>query len=66
MAKVDTRLAREIEKVLVEPRPAFKSPGEFSLYLASEIEFVVRAREEVAYRMGEATAEARHQELQNA
>lgn len=64
MAKIDTRLAREIERVLSLPRPAFGSPTEFSLYLASELETVVRAREEVAYRMGEASAEARAKDLQ--
>lgn len=59
MPHLDTRLAREIEKVLLRPRPAFGSPAEFARHLATEIEPIIRAREEVAYRMGEASAQTR-------
>ena len=51
MSQVDLRLAKEIEKILLKPRAPFKSPGEFSMFLASELENIIEAREEVAYRL---------------
>lgn len=54
--KVDARLAKTIEKILLEPRPTFGSAAEFSLYLAAKVEPTIEAREEVAYRMGVAEA----------
>lgn len=54
MLTVDKRLVKEIETALLRPRPVFQSPAEFSIFLASEIEYLIKAREEVAYRMGEA------------
>lgn len=61
MAKLDPTIAKRIERVLLEPRPAFTSPAEFSLYLAAQLEDSIRAREEVAYRLGEASLELRKQ-----